>query len=59
MFRDKQEFLEKITPLDLYFLFILIIYDLIIDWSWKIIRKLPQISIQQCLLYITQPFVDK
>lgn len=31
MFRDKQEFLEKITPLDLYFLFILIIYDLIIN----------------------------
>lgn len=59
MFRDKEEFLEKITPLDLYFLFILIIYDLIIDWSWKIIRKLPQISIQQYLLYVTQPFDDK
>lgn len=59
MFRDKQEFLEKMTPLDLYFLFILIIYDLIIDWSWKIIRKLPQISIQQYLLYVTQPFDDK
>lgn len=59
MFRDKEEFLEKITPLDLYFLFILIIYDLIIDWSWKIIRKLSQISIQQYLLYVTQPFDDK
>lgn len=59
MFRDKEEFLEKITPLDLYFLFILIIYDLIIDWSWKIIRKLTQISIQQYLLYVTQPFDDK
>lgn len=59
MFRDKEEFLEKITPLDLYFLFILIIYDFIIDWSWKIIRKLPQISIQQYLLYVTQPFDDK
>lgn len=59
MFRDKEEVLEKITPLDLYFLFILIIYDLIIDWSWKIIRKLSQISIQQYLLYVTQPFDDK
>lgn len=59
MFRDKEEFLEKITPLDLYFLFILIIYDFIIDWSWKIIRKLSHISIQQYLLYVTQPFDDK